>query len=172
MADRLTQLQDCLDDLLTQMYASLSYLQTRHPYGTIEGQPSQAPQPAPPSQNTALPNGTSIQPQSQPAARTANEDGGTTENDRPPTPPPEDPATFDAAMRELARDLVLKEQQVEYLIQSLPGIGSSELDQERRMRELEKELREVEGERERAEGVREGLEESLGRVLVGGKRIP
>ena len=67
---------------------------------------------------------------------------------------------------------MLKEQQVEYLIQSLPGIGSSELDQERRMRELEKELREVEGERERAEGVREGLEESLGRVLVGGKRIP
>lgn len=67
---------------------------------------------------------------------------------------------------------MLKEQQIEYLIQSLPGIGSSEQDQERRIRELQEELRVVEKERREKEVVREGLVEGLGRVLVGGRRVP
>jgi mediator of RNA polymerase II transcription subunit 21 len=75
-------------------------------------------------------------------------------------------------MHELARDLVLKEQQVEILINSLPGIRSSEADQERRMRELEFELREVEAERAKAETEREALVEGLGRVIGGVKRVP
>ena len=67
---------------------------------------------------------------------------------------------------------MLKEQQIEYLIQSLPGIGSSERDQERRIRELQEELRVVEAERREKEKVREELVESLGTVLVGGRRVP
>src|ERR1700761_4858734 len=137
MADRLTQLQDCLDDLLTQMYASLSYIQIRHPYGDIPGQPSQEPVPiAPQSAPTtpavaALPNGGTSKQKQQPEAEKSGEPKA------PSTPPPEDPQVFDTALRELARDLVLKEQQIEYLINSLPGIGNSEADQEQRMRELE-----------------------------------
>ena len=90
----------------------------------------------------------------------------------PPTPAPEEQSVFDAALRELAQDLVLQEQQIEHLINSLPGIGNIEADQERRMRELEQDLREVERERARAEEERERMVEGLGRVIVGAKRIP
>lgn len=55
---------------------------------------------------------------------------------------------FASRQRELARDLVIKEQQIEYLISVLPGIDSSEEQQERRIKELEKELRGAEEERE------------------------
>lgn len=64
-------------------------------------------------------------------------------------PRPDSPRTFAARQRELARDLVIKEQQIEYLISVLPGIGSSEAEQEKRIRELERELRGVEEERQR-----------------------
>ena len=42
-------------------------------------------------------------------------------------------------MRDMARDLVLQEQQIEVLINHLPGLGNSEESQVRRMRELEAE---------------------------------
>jgi mediator of RNA polymerase II transcription subunit 21 len=45
--------------------------------------------------------------------------------------------------------LIIKEQQIEYLIGRLPGIGSSEAEQEARIHELEGELRLVERDRER-----------------------
>lgn len=61
---------------------------------------------------------------------------------------PDSPRTFAARQRELARDLIIKEQQIEYLITRLPGINSSEAEQEGRIRELERELRGVEGERD------------------------
>jgi mediator of RNA polymerase II transcription subunit 21 len=137
------------------MYASIHYIQTKHPYGEIPGQPSQAPTgDPPPSASTALPNGP------------ANPQQGQKEAEEPP----DEPHVFDAALRELARDLVLKEQQIELLIHSLPGLGNSEADQVKRMRELEKELREVEAERAKAETEREALVDGLGKVLVGVKR--
>ena len=149
------------------MYASLSYIQSRHPYGDIPGQPSQAPQASAaintvPNSAVSLANGDQHQFGQQPQQP----------GERVATPPPENPEIFDAALRELARDLVLKEQQIEYLINSLPGIGNSEADQEKRMRELEIELREVEAERTKAEEEREALVEGLGRVIVGTKRVP
>ncbi|KAF4151092.1 hypothetical protein CNMCM6069_004595 [Aspergillus lentulus] len=58
------------------------------------------------------------------------------------------PRTFASRQRELARDLIIKEQQIEYLISVLPGIDSSEAEQQKRIRELEGELRAVEEERE------------------------
>jgi mediator of RNA polymerase II transcription subunit 21 len=61
---------------------------------------------------------------------------------------PDSPRTFAARQRELARDLIIKEQQIEYLIARLPGIDSSEAEQEARIRELERELRGVEAERD------------------------
>ncbi|KAF2479553.1 mediator complex, subunit Med21 [Neohortaea acidophila] len=151
MADRLTQLQDCLDDLLTQMYASLSYIQNRHPYGDIPGQPSQAPDPAA-------------------ASTPAATNGEVGRSEAPETPLPEAPDRFQATMHELARDLVLKEQQIEILINSLPGIGAGEADQNQRIRELEAELTVVEKERAKAEKERERLVDALGQVIVGVKR--
>jgi mediator of RNA polymerase II transcription subunit 21 len=62
---------------------------------------------------------------------------------------PDPPALFAYRQKELARDLIIKEQQIEYLISRLPGIGSSEAEQEARIRELEGELRHVHVERER-----------------------
>lgn len=67
--------------------------------------------------------------------------------------------------------MIIKEQQIEYLISVLPGISTSEAEQESRIRELETELRGVET--ERAEKVRElkklrtRLENVLGAVSMG-----
>lgn len=86
-------------------------------------------------------------------------------------PAPDSPRTFASRQRELARDLVIKEQQIEYLISVLPGIGSSEKEQEGRIRELEKELRAVEEERETKvkdlRVMRRKLETVLGAVETG-----
>ena len=48
---------------------------------------------------------------------------------------------FKAAQRELAQDLILKEQQIEFLISVLPGLENSEKDQERTIRQLEQEIK-------------------------------
>lgn len=50
-------------------------------------------------------------------------------------------------VKELAKDLVLKEQQIEILIGNLPGLNSSEKEQVERMKELEKQLDDLESER-------------------------
>lgn len=67
--------------------------------------------------------------------------------------------------------MIIKEQQIEYLISVLPGIGSSEKEQEARLRELEGELRAVEEERERKvrelRVLRKKLESVLGAVEMG-----
>jgi len=133
------------------------YIQTRAPYGDIPGQPSQAPHPAS--------NGTAP----------ANQDGDAN-NDQPPqgpsTPPPERSGVFNSALRELAQDLVLKEQQMEIIINSLPGLGNSEADQERLIRKYEAELREVEAERARAEEEKEQMVDMLGEVIGKVRRVP
>lgn len=144
------------------MYAAINYIQRQAPYGNIEGQPSQAPsipdRPASQSQ-THLPNGNAA-PQAGPS--------------QPPgSPPPDDPDAFNASLRELAQSLVLQEQQIEFLINSLPGLGNSEESQESRIRELEKEVREVEDERRKAEVERDELVDVLGEVIVhGSQRFP
>ena len=74
-----------------------------------------------------------------------------------------------ATLRELARDLVIKEQQIEALIGSLPGIGTSEREQEERIRELEAQLRAVEGERVEAAREKRELLRRLDEVIVGVK---
>lgn len=86
-------------------------------------------------------------------------------------PRPDSPRTFAARQRELARDLIIKEQQIEYLISVLPGIGASEKEQETRIRELEAQLREVEKERTakatELKQLRTRLENVLGAVSTG-----
>jgi mediator of RNA polymerase II transcription subunit 21 len=163
MADILTQIQDELDMLLNQMSLGLRYMRFHAPPGTIPGQPQLSslseynaqqaalqapPNPSQPSQPTQS-SGDPSQPQS------AAQDK---------TPGPVSPEQFEADIRELSRDLVVKEQQLEVLIDNLPGIGSSEKEQVARMAELERQLEEIEGERVAA--VRE-KEELVRRVEAG-----
>ncbi|KAF5580178.1 mediator-RNA polymerase II transcription subunit 21 [Fusarium pseudocircinatum] len=57
------------------------------------------------------------------------------------------PDEFRAGMVELSQDLIVKEQQIEVLISSLPGLDNSEMDQERYIKELEEDLKIAEAQR-------------------------
>lgn len=196
MADRLTQFQDCLDDvshtitarnkrkqltthtqLATQMFASIRYIQTRHAFAPIKDQPDMSDPTAPattaplqpseqPTQTlTASAQESQQQPQNPDTETAANADA----TDSPPGP--DDPDVFKSALRELARDLVLKEQQIEYLISVLPGIGESEDNQNQRIRVLEKELRDADEQRREALGQREAMLDTLSQLAGECKRV-
>lgn len=74
-------------------------------------------------------------------------------------------------MSELARDLIVKSKQIEVLIQSLPGIGVSEEEQQGRLRSLEQQLKEAEQERVRAIEDKERARERLETVIVKLRRV-
>ncbi|KAJ5399637.1 hypothetical protein N7465_010126 [Penicillium sp. CMV-2018d] len=190
MADILTQLQTCLDQLATQFYATLGYLTTYHdnaPTTPPPNVPNAAPALAKITKNSSSPPvpaaiankvggaaavAGNASPPHAPPQQPGAAPGTAVEGEDPNLPPaPDSPSTFASRQRELARDLIIKEQQIEYLISVLPGIGASEAEQETRIRELETELRGVE--KERAAKVRElkklrtRLEDVLGAVAVG-----
>lgn len=150
------------------MFAGLGYVQTKAPYGVIPGQPSQAPAPvaapAPPSK--ALTNGDAK------FAIQAEGAGAEPTTERSGSPPPIEPEAFKSALHEIARALVLREQQIEILINSLPGLGNSEADQERRIGELQAELREAEAQRATAEIEREEMIDALGDAIGTVRRVP
>ncbi|KAJ5916906.1 Mediator complex subunit Med21 [Penicillium tannophilum] len=183
MADILTQLQTCLDQLATQFYATLGYLSTYHdnsPAIPPPNVPNAVPALAKISKNSTTPpipaslaskGNTEVagnaspppQPPQQPGAALGT---GPQEGEDPNQPPqPDSPSTFASRQRELARDLIIKEQQIEYLISVLPGIGASEAEQEARIRELEVQLRDVEKEREVKIGELRSLKNRLDGVL-------
>ncbi|GAB1191074.1 RNA polymerase II mediator complex subunit [Aspergillus pseudonomiae] len=192
MADILTQLQTCLDQLATQFYATVGYLVTYHdnsPAIPPQNDPTAAPALAKITKNSTAPPA----PAGAPAASQASPQqaaaqipgqqqqgggdagqtpgaGGTAADPNLP-PAPDSPRTFASRQRELARDLVIKEQQIEYLISVLPGIDSSEAEQERKIKELEKELRSAEEDREQRvrelRKLRKKLENVLGGIEVG-----
>lgn len=62
----------------------------------------------------------------------------------PPLPTKEE---FNEDLKDMAKDLVIKSQQIELLIANLPGVNSSEAEQVQRMKELERELEDLEAER-------------------------
>ncbi|KAI5779329.1 mediator complex, subunit Med21 [Geopyxis carbonaria] len=132
MTDRLTQLQDAVDQMATQCFSALRYINDHHDYVPLSGEPKVTP------------------------------DEGITIDD---------PATFQAAQTELARDLIVKCKQVEVLITSLPGIGVSEEEQEGRLRNLEAMAREAEEERKQAAEERERAREKLEKVLANLRRV-
>lgn len=77
---------------------------------------------------------------------------------------------FKAAQRELAQDLILKEQQIEALISTLPGLDNSEKDQEDLIRQLEEELKVAEEERKAAVKEKEAVLARLESVIRSVKR--
>jgi mediator of RNA polymerase II transcription subunit 21 len=87
----------------------------------------------------------------------------------PPTQPSKD--DFNEDLKEMARDLVLKQQQIELLIASLPGVNSSEAEQVQRMKELERELEGLEGERLQAVKDKELLLNKVEQKIVGVGRM-
>lgn len=73
-------------------------------------------------------------------------------------------------MVELARDLILKEQQMEYLISNLPGLDNSEREQEQLIRDLEEELKAAEAQRLEAVKEKQEVLGKLNQVLRGVRR--
>ncbi|KAJ5387524.1 Mediator complex subunit Med21 [Penicillium cosmopolitanum] len=183
MADILTQLQTCLDQLATQFYATLGYLSTYHdnsPAIPPPNVPSAAPALSKMTKNTTSPPipasvaasaGGSGGPATSPPPPPPQQPGATEIQDPNQPPEPDSPHIFASRQRELARDLIIKEQQIEYLISVLPGIGTSEAEQEAKIRELEVQLRDVEEKREakalELKKLRGKLENVLGAVSVG-----
>ncbi|EEH05877.1 conserved hypothetical protein [Histoplasma capsulatum G186AR] len=153
MADILTQLQTCLDQLATQFYATLCYLTTYHDHAAAtppSNIPTAIPQlkkiPKNPSP-TATTSTTAKAASPQPTTPAAADAQAQQQEPSPAEPTPDPPEIFALRQRELARDLIVKEQQIEYLISVLPGVGSSEAEQEEKIRRLAEELRVVEAER-------------------------
>ena len=62
-------------------------------------------------------------------------------------PPPPTKEEFNEDLKDMAKDLVIKNQQIELLIANLPGVNTSEVEQVQRMKELETELEGLESER-------------------------
>lgn len=77
---------------------------------------------------------------------------------------------FQAGQRELAQDLILKEQQIEYLISVLPGLENSEKDQEQTIQQLEEELKVAEFKRKEAVKEKEAILGRLETVIRSVKR--
>ncbi|AOW05438.1 mediator of RNA polymerase II transcription subunit 21 [Yarrowia lipolytica] len=100
MADRLTQLQTCVDQMLTQYFSALTHINTNHGFKSLAGE----------------------------------------ELVKDDTVPVVTDEERERTLEELAKDLVVKSQQIDYLIDSLPGIGSSEEHQMQQIEKLQKEL--------------------------------
>ncbi|SMR62723.1 unnamed protein product [Zymoseptoria tritici ST99CH_3D1] len=101
MADRLTQLQDCLDDLLTQMYAPSTTSTPAILTATFPINLHKHLKPIPAKSAASQTTGDG------PAAG-AQQGEGQNGSREPSTPSPETQNTFNAALRELAQDLILK----------------------------------------------------------------
>jgi mediator of RNA polymerase II transcription subunit 21 len=77
---------------------------------------------------------------------------------------------FKAGQKELAQDLIIKEQQIEALISMLPGLDNSEKDQQDTIRQLEDELMAAEQKRKQALKEKEAVLARLESVIRSVKR--
>jgi mediator of RNA polymerase II transcription subunit 21 len=77
---------------------------------------------------------------------------------------------FKAGQKELAQDLIIKEQQIEALISMLPGLDNSEKDQEDTIQQLEEELRAAEEKRKEATKEKDAVLARLESVITSIKR--
>ncbi|PQE29029.1 hypothetical protein CJF30_00004043 [Rutstroemia sp. NJR-2017a BBW] len=143
MADRLTQLQDAVDELALQFVASLVWVNKHHDFVRV-------------GKNDVV------------RKETKNGEGAAKVVEDVVDPLPED--QFKDGQLELARDLILKEQQIESLISVLPGLETSEKDQEETIQRLEQELKEEESRRKQALKEKEVVLEKLESVIRSVKR--
>ncbi|KFY25633.1 hypothetical protein V493_04541 [Pseudogymnoascus sp. VKM F-4281 (FW-2241)] len=115
MADRLTQLQDAVDQLAHQFVASIYYVHRHHELTPVN-------------------------------ATDKPRDGPMDSDGIEPYPT----GQFIDGQRELAKDLIVREQQIELLISALPGLEHSEQNQQERIKALEEELEKEEQKRQAA----------------------
>ncbi|PKS08920.1 hypothetical protein jhhlp_003533 [Lomentospora prolificans] len=134
--DRLTQLQDAVDQLALQFVASIHFAHKRHDLEKL-------------GPNDKI--------------RSVKQ-----EEEKEVDPLPEE--EFRAGLLELSRDLILKEQQIEVLISTLPGLDSSERDQEQCIKELEEELKAAEEQRQDALKEKERVVGQLDKILKSVRR--
>lgn len=128
MADRLTQLQVCLDQLVAQFNATINYINTQSDVALLDPDPSsivnmaaKAPLPGKKEADFSGPN-------SAPSGENATEQNVDSEN----------------VINELATDIILKSRQISMIIDSLPGIGTLPETQFKVIEDLLNELEEAE----------------------------
>lgn len=107
-----------------------------------------------------------------PAPETADKEEGERQSAQPggPSagPQPDSREVFTKRQHEMAKDLIVKEKQIEYLISTLPGLDTSTAQQNERIRALESELSAVEetrrARREELADLKDNVDELLGAV--------
>lgn len=155
--DILTQLQTCYDQLCVQFFSTVSYNARRHP---LVG-----PDPDPRDPFTKTPRDAIIAGgrHNYVQYKLGPEDAGADSIDLQP----QSPEVFDQAQQDLAEDLVVKAQQIEYLIRRLPGLVQGEEEQNAEIRRLVEEVKEMEVQRkEKRKEMRQCLEQ-LDNVVMG-----
>jgi mediator of RNA polymerase II transcription subunit 21 len=174
MSDILTQIQDELDfvrtcpphphlppntcQLLNMMQRQMAYIRLNAP-------------PAVPAGQQRVDTFTEIQ------AKTASEQPSTTTSLLTQAPTQQTgsqkvaPEQFQEDIKEFARDIVIKQQQMEALIANLPGLNVSEEQQVERMKELERELEGLEGDRLEAVKEKEVLLRRVEEKIMGVGRV-
>lgn len=120
MADRLTQLQVCLDQLIEQFNATINYVNTNAEPAKLDTDPNSV---------------TNIAAQ---APLPGHADQKETNEVKP---------DFDTTINELSSDIIIKSRQISMLIDGLPGIGVPPSEQLQLIESLVEELRVVEKER-------------------------
>lgn len=168
MADRLTQLQICLDQLIQQFNSTVNYVNTStepsllddddvNSYSNMaanaplpqsqqqqqqqqqEEQQIQQEQQQPEQQQQQLEQ-LEQQPEQSEQPQQSNPESKTTS-------PPKRKVNFDNVVNELCTDLILKSRQINMLIDSLPGIGVTPNEQMNLINELSDKLQTLEEER-------------------------
>ena len=151
MADRLTQLQVCLDQLVAQFNATINYVNTNAEPGLLDENENSvlnlaALAPVPGAQVQAP---TSNQSPAQVEEPSSNKPSAANSVSNHPTARAQAEANFDNSLNELSTDIILKSRQLSMLIDSLPGIGVLPDHQLKIIEELAQELQSVEEQRTR-----------------------
>ncbi|KAH7351418.1 mediator complex, subunit Med21 [Pyrenochaeta sp. MPI-SDFR-AT-0127] len=155
MGDKLTQIQDALDNLLQMMTNDLLYIRNNAPPSVPPGQQRLDSFAEMEARNAAENTQSSTNPSQPSQAAPAD------------APLPPSPEQFQADIKQMAIDMTEKHGQIEKLIATLPGLNSSEKEQVERMKELEKELEDLEGERVQAVKEKETLLKMVEEKIMG-----
>lgn len=127
MADRLTQLQLCLDQLIEQFCSTLNYVDKHHDFVPTSDTEEKVVDPA----ATVIPE-----------------------------------VEFNETINELSSDLILKTRQILTIIDSLPGVGVSKLEQMEKIESLQLKLDSVENKKQTLIRRKDLLLESINELIL------